>query len=311
MPKVSVCVPAYGNAAGIARLLASIKEQTFTDYEVVLTDDSADDSVKKAAEESGVNNLHYYRNKARLGAAGNWNEAVEKSAGAFIKMMHHDDWFSSPDSLRKFVRLLEEEPDALLAFSGTWQVTLPSMAGETQRGMDCGAERFARAVSEEQERLICRDWRNLFLGNYIGAPSATIYRRNGQKFETGLTWVMDTEYYMRLLRDKPRFSCTKEPLVCIGVSASQLTEQCRADGALNLLEYGFLFTEFGLETERRYREKLIEVALKYHIPYARVEKYKIPRKEFQDALRKKRMADFLFLLGVAKRKLLRCLPGRT
>ena len=47
MVKVSICVPAYKNPVGVERLLESIKVQSFTDYEVVVTDDSPDGSVEE------------------------------------------------------------------------------------------------------------------------------------------------------------------------------------------------------------------------------------------------------------------------
>lgn len=351
MPKVSICVPTYGNPEGMKRLLASVKEQTFLDYEVVVTDDSPDDSVKNAALNAGIKNLRYVKNLQRLGASANWNEAVRQSCGAYIKMMHHDDWFASPDSLARFVELLDRAPGAALAFSGSWQVALGAgskmeeaglaaqkggaqepegpaqkeqkggaqepegtaqkaqKSGVQESGSSAGplfvsGERFARCISEEQERLIREDWRNLFLGNYIGAPSATIYRRSDQEYEPKLTWVMDMEYYMRLLKEQPEFAATKEPLVCIGVSNSQLTESCRTDGALNMFEYGYLFREFDLVREKRYRDRLIGVALKYEQPYSALEPYKIPREEYRTALRQKKKEDLLFLAGVAKRKIL-------
>lgn len=295
MPKVSICIPAYGNPEGIQRLLDSIREQTFTDYEVVLTDDSPDDSVKAVALGAGIERLHYHKNETRLGATGNWNEAVRRAKGVYIKMMHHDDWFSQPDSLGRFAELLDSAPDAALAFCGSWQVTL--------RQGDA-ADRFSRSISDGQEALIREDWRNLFLGNYIGAPSATIYRRNDEEYEPRLTWVMDVEYYMRLLKKKPKIVCTKDPLVCIGVSENQLTEKCREDGKLNIFEYGFLFLEFKLSDEKRYRDRLIEVALEFKQPYSALEPYGIPKAEYDAALRKKKKENFHFLLGVAKRKLL-------
>lgn len=313
MPKVSICVPAYGNPEGIKRLLESIKEQTFTDYEVVLTDDSKDDGVQKEALEAGIGTLRYFKNEKRLGATGNWNEAVRRSAGDYIKMMHHDDWFSQPDSLARFVELLDGAPDAALAFCGSWQV--PLGGGKDAAGQHsapggpqaCAARddgRFARCISGEHEKLLKQDWRNLFLGNYIGAPSATIYRRNDQEYEEKLTWVMDMEYYMRLLQKKSEIVCTKKPLVCIGVSGGQLTEECRENGELNIFEYGFLFQEFSLADEKRYRDRLIEVALSFKQPYAALKPYRIPEAEYRAALRKKRKEDFWFLAGVAKRKIL-------
>lgn len=343
MPKVSICVPAYGNPMGIKRLLDSIKAQTFADYEVVVTDDSPDDSVKAVALGAGMERLHYYKNETRMGATGNWNEAVRRSKGEYIKMMHHDDWFSQPDSLGHFVKLLDDAPEAGLAFSGSWQVTLNAggaeqeaadgsaaqgagnggLSGATQGegnnslgnaeqkaandGRDAAVsrqDRFARSISDENEALIREDWRNLFLGNYIGAPSATIYRRNDQEYEPKLTWLMDMEYYMRLLEKKPELACTKEPLVCIGVSENQLTEECRGDGKLNIFEYGFLLMEFKLAGEKAYRDKMIGVALEFKQPYSALEPYGIPKAEYDAALRKKKKEDFWFLVGVAKRKLL-------
>lgn len=317
MPKVSICVPAYGNPEGIRRLLDSIKEQTFSDYEVVLTDDSPDGSVKAVALSAGIEGLHYHKNETRLGATGNWNEAVRRAKGEYIKMMHHDDWFSQPDSLERFVALLDGAPGAVLAFCGSWQVTLKrpeavqsgsrdganADAGCSAGDSGDGTDRFARCISDEHEALLRQDWRNLFLGNYIGAPSATIYRKNDQEYEPKLTWVMDMEYYMRLLKKKPEIVCTKDPLVCIGVSGDQLTEKCREDGKLNIFEYGFLFLEFKLAEQKRYRERLIGVALEFKQPYSALEPYGIPKAEYDAALRKKKKEDLHFLLGVVKRKL--------
>ncbi len=298
MPKVSICVPAYKNPEGIARLLASVAGQTFADYEVIVTDDSPDESVEAVVRKADIANLFYHKNEKRLGATANWNEAVRRARGVYIKMMHHDDWFCDADSLGRFVALLDGAPGAVLAFSGSMQITL-------SQGRETGG--FARGISGGQEALLRSDWRNLFLGNVIGAPSATIYRKNPNVYEEALTWLMDMEYYMRLLREKPAFACTAEPLVCIGVSESQLTESCRADGELNLFEYGWLFREFGLLGEKKYRDKMVEVALKFKIPYRGLKPYGIPRKEYQKASRKKQREDFWFLLGVARRKILeRC-----
>ena len=229
MPKISICVPAYKNPSGIARLLASVKAQTYEDYEVILTDDTPDESVRDAAMAAEIPNLRYEKNRIRQGAANNWNAAVRLARGEWIKMMHHDDWFASPASLERMADLLESDPAADLAFCGTWQVTL----GEgVERGTEpaapcsgdaaCGTDRFPRGISREQEELIRADYRNLFLGNYIGSPSATLYRKTGLEYEPALTWLVDMEYYMRLLARNPRFACTAEPLICIGVSESQI-----------------------------------------------------------------------------------------
>ncbi|MDO4332406.1 MAG: glycosyltransferase family 2 protein [Eubacteriales bacterium] len=297
MAKVSICVPAYGNEAGIRRLLGSIAQQDYTDYEVILTDDSPDDSVRRAAESCGISGLRYYKNGERMGATRNWNRAVSLASGEYIKIMHHDDWFTDRYSLGRFVKMLDEKPEAIIAFCGTWQVTLSEEKEETD-------DRFARCISAEHETWIREDWRNLYLGDYIGAPSATIYRRCGLDYEEKLTWLVDVEYYMRLLQKQPCYAYTTEPLICIGISRDQLTESCKADGKLNIFEYGFLMDEFDLSGYAQYRKKFIDIALKYKMPYASIEGYGIPKQEYRREAWKKRRQDFVFLLGVARRKLL-------
>ena len=57
-PEISICIPAYKQVAMVERLLNSIICQTFKDYEIIITDDSPDDSVKLLSEK--------YTSKCRL-----------------------------------------------------------------------------------------------------------------------------------------------------------------------------------------------------------------------------------------------------
>ena len=96
MAKVSIGIPAYYGEEGVARLLRSIGQQEYEDYEVVITDDSGDDRIGRLAE--GKKNVRYYKNEVRLGAAANWNRAMRLCTGEYMKIMHHDDWFTAPDA---------------------------------------------------------------------------------------------------------------------------------------------------------------------------------------------------------------------
>ena len=309
MPEISICIPAYKNPYGIARLLESVKAQTYPDYEVVVTDDSPDESVRDAVMAAGIPGLRYEKNPVRQGAAGNWNRAVRLARGNWIKMMHHDDWFAAPDSLARMAELAGKHPGTDLVFCGTWQVTLKEGRKEGKETAAKEADRFARGISKEQEALIRADYRNLFLGNWIGAPSATLYRKTGLEYEPSLTWLVDVEYYMRLLARNPGFACTAEPLICIGVSESQLTESCKRDGDLNLYEYGFVFREFGLKCEERFCEKLARIGLKYRQPWEKMEAYGISRTLWKEMARQKRKEELAGLVKAAGKKLLQ--KGRT
>lgn len=248
MSKVSICIPAYNNGPGVKRLLESIKNQTYKDYEVILADDSTTDDVKNAVDESGVA-VNYTKNETRDGSTANWNKAIDKASGDYIKIMHHDDWFTDSDSLAKMVRLLDENPEAILAFSGTMQV---------------GTENtYSRHIKKEDAELIRKDCRNLFLGNTIGAPSSVIHRRTDKRYDTNLKWLVDSEFYLRLLEGNKPFVYTEEPLISIGVGDEQITNSCISDSEVNIREYKYVYTKHNLMGIEAYKGKLECIFMDY------------------------------------------------
>ncbi len=268
MAKVSICIPAYNNVLSLRRLFKSIEIQTYKDYEVIVTDDSTDDAIARLAEEKKY--IRYFKNEKRLGSTANWNAAVEKSSGEYVKIMHHDDWFTDENSLQAFVSLLEDHPEADMAFSGTIQA------------QECNS--FARCISKKDAQLIKSDYRNLYLGNTIGAPSAVMVRRKGDvfpKYDEKLKWLVDMEYYMGVLKNNPRFAYTEQPLITIGIGSGQLTEQCRDDLELNAYEYGYIYEKYDLKEEMEYKSKLIEILIQAGKNYKDAEEYGIPEREYK------------------------------
>ena len=98
---ISICIPAYKRLERLRRLLDSIVSQTFHDFEVVITDDSPNFSVKELIETFKLP-IQYFKNESALGTPANWNYCISKAKGEWIKLMHDDDWFSSPNSLELF-----------------------------------------------------------------------------------------------------------------------------------------------------------------------------------------------------------------
>ncbi len=276
MVKVSICIPAYNNGQAVRRLLSSVEKQTFKDYEVIITDDSAGEEISRLAEEKSY--IKYYKNPAPLGAAANWNAAISKSSGEYVKIMHHDDWFTDEDSLKAFVDMLEEHPDADLAFSGSRQEEV--------------GKSYDRFIAAGDADLIKKDYRNLYLGNTIGAPSAVIVRRSvlyaaDIVYDEKLTWLVDMEYYMHILRRNPRFVYTEKPLVSIGVGKEQLTQRCCDDRQLHGFEYGYLYKKYDLGCEEKYRNKLIPILADAGKSIEEAEAYGIGRKEYRAEKRRK------------------------
>ena len=234
-PKVSICIPSYKQPECLRRALDSIFIQTFQDYEIVITDDSPDDSVEKVVRDYntqfGV--VKYRKNKVTKGSPENWNTAIELASGEYIKILHHDDWFSSKHSLAEFVGLLENNPEADFGFCSSLNFD------------DDQKLRFLHTASESQIHALRADPKALFGGNFIGSPSATIYRRRvSQKFDPRLKWVVDIDFYIRLLRMNRIFCVSIKPLVSIRVfSPDQVTAACEGNKTVELFEWLLLYTK--------------------------------------------------------------------
>lgn len=233
--KVSICIPAYRQVEYLRETLQSILAQDFQDYEVIVTDDSPDDSVHDLlAEFSFGDRLRYIRNLPALGSPENWNAALRLAQGEFVKIMHHDDHFVRPDALRMFVQLLDQNSDVDFAFCATMV-----------NHVDIGMQRV-HCATERQLADLAEDPASLFVGNCIGAPSATICRRSADlDYDRRMKWLVDIDYYYRVLMCNGRFAFTSEALVATPTNAAhQVTEICREDGEIELGEAMLMFEKF-------------------------------------------------------------------
>ncbi len=61
-------------------------------------------------------------------------------------------------------------------------------------------------------RRLRNDYRNLFLGNEIGAPSATIYRSCGVRFDEKSNWASDMFFILKSLERIPFLLIRKDAL---------------------------------------------------------------------------------------------------
>jgi glycosyltransferase involved in cell wall biosynthesis len=104
MKRISVAIPCYemkGNGATVLQYsLDMLKIQTFKDFDVVISDDSQDDSIWEVYLKNGKDlDMHYVKNKNGKNAAGNTNNAIRHSTGKFVKILCQDDYLSSISSL--------------------------------------------------------------------------------------------------------------------------------------------------------------------------------------------------------------------
>lgn len=232
---ISVCIPAYKNTAYLGRLLDSCSIQGFRDFEVVVTDDSPDDSISSYLESYKADfPLRYIRNAKSLGTPGNWNEGIRQARGRWIKLMHDDDWFSGPDALETFHRATLEHPEVRFFFSAFTNVDEDTgrLESVTCTGFDLWLLRRSPLV--------------LFKRVYVGNPSCTlVLREAGLLYDEEFKWVVDFEYYLRFFQRHGGFHYIGRNLLNIGFNAQQVTKYTSRVREVQIPEYLSLLQKMG------------------------------------------------------------------
>ena len=181
---------------------------------MIVTDDSPDESVKNFfSDYTEVPNVLYFRNTQPLGTPENWNEAIRKASGKWIKIMHDDDWFADGNALGNFAKVASEVKECYFIYSAYKNVYEDSGTVETVK------------QSTFQKTLLSANPLNLFKKNFIGNPSCTMVRRDAEIFyDNRFKWVVDFEYYIRFLKTYPKVKYIERPLINVGMNKEQVTQ---------------------------------------------------------------------------------------
>lgn len=91
-PTLSIIIPIFNVESYLKECLASVEQQTFTDYEIILVDDGSTDGSSAIASDyanAKPNCRYYYKENAGSGSARNFG--VEKARGTYLAFLDPDD----------------------------------------------------------------------------------------------------------------------------------------------------------------------------------------------------------------------------
>lgn len=119
MPVFSILTPAYNHEKYIAECIRSAQAQTFTDWEMIITDDGSTDNTGSIAQAFVAQDprISYYRqeNQGIFKLAQNNNNALAKANGRYISILEGDDLWE-PHKLQRQFDLLETHPEAVVCW---------------------------------------------------------------------------------------------------------------------------------------------------------------------------------------------------
>ena len=175
-PKICLGMPLYNQVKFLPEALRSLLAQTYSDFKLVIVDDSTDPAPGEIAKQLAAKDsrLCYIKNESRKGLVGNWRACLQHAGDAdyFAWVSDHDVWHHA--WLAAMVDVMNARPDVVLVYPRTAHI---SSEGERiiKRGRDFLSTNGMSKV--ERIRTIYRDGPGLFGEMVYGLFRAQVLRQ--------------------------------------------------------------------------------------------------------------------------------------
>lgn len=123
MVKVSVAIPTYNRREKLKRLLNSLKESSFKDFEIVVVDDASTDGTEEMIRNE-FPDVKYIRHEKPYLVAKSRNDAIEASIGEYIFFID-DDNIVERDTIEKLLNYIEYHEEVGTVAPVTCYYTMP------------------------------------------------------------------------------------------------------------------------------------------------------------------------------------------
>jgi glycosyltransferase involved in cell wall biosynthesis len=193
-PTVSVLVKSFNHAPYVRQTIESILNQSYQDFEIVVTDDASTDGTAEIVRTFEDPRVRLEVNARNLGISGAMNATISRARGRYFAVLNSDDW-ALPDRLQRQVDFLDANPHVSVVTAVPCAV---DERGEATKAFDD----FERplAFPDFSRRTWLRHF--FFESNCICAPTAMIRREAYEAvgpYDRRLTNLQDFDMWIRML----------------------------------------------------------------------------------------------------------------
>jgi len=164
-PLVSIGMPLYNAAGKLERSLALIRNQTYDNLDIILSDNASTDATPEicAAAAREDSRIRYVRNAENIGPIANFNAARRLKRGELFAWAAHDDE-KAPEFIAETVAALLANPNAVMSCT---HATLITREGESL--LRPYSEAIASPLVEERVGSFVRE-------THVGIPFYGLFR---------------------------------------------------------------------------------------------------------------------------------------
>jgi Glycosyl transferase family 2 len=212
-PKVSIVIPAYNAMTYLPDTLASVFQQTFSDFEVLLVDDGSTDRLQTWVAQTVSDRRVKLISQPNQGLSAARNTGITHSRSEYIAFLDADDLWH-PTKLAQQVQWLDAHPPIGLIYNQTAQID--SVGNPTGRVL--GTEIAGNILPQILQR------------NIIDCPSSVLVRRQCFDrvglFDRTLRSVEDWDMWIRIAAIYP-VAVICQPLVYYRQHPSNMSKNWR------------------------------------------------------------------------------------
>jgi glycosyltransferase involved in cell wall biosynthesis len=119
-PKLAIGLPVYNREKFLSHSLDALLGQTFTDFELIISDNASTDATEEICREYAQRDkrIRYFRNQSNIGGPRNFNRTFELSSSKYFKWATSDD-LCGPQFLELALGILERDPEVVLCYAKT------------------------------------------------------------------------------------------------------------------------------------------------------------------------------------------------
>ncbi|RME21246.1 MAG: glycosyltransferase [Candidatus Zixiibacteriota bacterium] len=152
-PVISIGMPVYNGERYLEQTLECVLNQTFQDFELIISDNASTDRTQEICEEAARRDsrIRYIRQPENLGAPANYNKVLEPARGTYFKWAAANDLFDG-SLVEKCIGILETHPEVVLCYPRSRLIDGEGKSlGDYEDGLhimqDSPSERFQHVLS--------------------------------------------------------------------------------------------------------------------------------------------------------------------
>lgn len=104
---VSIIMPSWNTARFIRESIDSVRNQTYTNWELLIVDDCSTDNTDEIVVSYSDERIRYFKNEKNSGAALTRNRAMREARGEWIAFLDSDDLWT-PEKLERQLQFMKE-----------------------------------------------------------------------------------------------------------------------------------------------------------------------------------------------------------